>query len=86
MIVAPRGLAVGSYTGWVRLSAPGLDDIVIPVILVVSGLQIGTVSPPSLLFSSTIGGAAPASQVVTIANPASFTLSFHATGTFLQLR
>ena len=59
----PRSLAAGTYNGTVVFSAPGTNDLVLPVRVVVSPAPSGTVSffarPSSLEFSFVIEGQAP---------------------------
>jgi uncharacterized protein (TIGR03437 family) len=70
--VIPSGLAAGSYSGTVTVTATGPggavvanSPVVIPVTLNVTAGSL-TLSASDLNFEQTLGGAAPASQTVTI--------------------
>ena len=66
----PRSLAAGTYNGTVVFSAPGTNDLVLPVRVVVSPAPSGTVSffarPSSLEFAFVIDGQAPKPQFLAI--------------------
>ena len=70
------GLAAGTYTTNVRVTAPGANDLVIPVTYTIAPPVTVTVAPTALAFTSQIGsGTAPAAQSVTVTSstPTSFT-------------
>lgn len=90
--VNASGLAAGSYSGVVNIVIGGNQSSVVPVTLVVSGgtattTSVNTIStttstpsislsPASLSFSGTAGGAAPVAQTFNISNPAGGTLTW----------
>ena len=56
--VDPTGLQAGTYTGSITLATPGiLGSYSVPVTLVITGAPALTVSPSTLLFDGTAGGA-----------------------------
>lgn len=56
--VDPTGLQAGTYTGSITLATPGiLGSYTVPVTLVITGAPALTVSPSTLLFDGTAGGA-----------------------------
>src|SRR6185312_4677315 len=69
VLVQPNLLSPGTYTGKVRITATSGtvadSPIDVPVTLTVTGSNM-TVSPTSLSFSQTAGGAAPATQSLTV--------------------
>ncbi len=72
--VSPLSLPVGTYTAVlvVSSSTPGVASINVPITMTVTTSQIVTTSTSSLSFNFTGGGAAPASQFVSLGlNPAS---------------
>jgi hypothetical protein len=81
--VRPRiaGLAAGTYNGTVTISASGAQGSPkqVPVTLTVQPAAPAlSVTPASLSFSAVAGGAAPASQQLTIANTGTGTLQWTA--------
>lgn len=62
------GMVAGSYTGQISISAPNLAPVMIPVILTLEASQAArfTLSPASLTFTGTAGGANPAAQAVSL--------------------
>jgi uncharacterized protein (TIGR03437 family) len=79
--VSPAGLAAGTYTGTILITASGASNspLSVTVTLTVAGGQPAlAVTPGSLGFSYTYGGAVPAAQTVSIANSGSGTLSWTA--------
>jgi uncharacterized protein (TIGR03437 family) len=74
----PVGLAAGTYSGNITVSAIGAtNSVTLPVSLTVSGTSQLTVAPTSLTFTSPIGGPAPAAQTLTVSS-ASGALGFSA--------
>jgi uncharacterized protein (TIGR03437 family) len=74
--VSPSGMAAGMYTGAIAISASGASNspVNIPVTLVVTAAQATlAVSPKSLSFQYTVGGAAPAAQEISITGTANWT-------------
>ena len=83
----PSGLAAGTYTGSITISANNPDGFpvsdspfVIPVTLVVTSGTL-TVTPASLAFTQVVGGAAPATQTLSVGNSGTGTLNFTAVAT-----
>ena len=66
--VSPNGLAAGSYNGSITLAAPGSPGgpLAVPVALTVSANPYLTLSSGALSFSFQTGGAAPASQILSV--------------------
>ncbi|MFN0100660.1 MAG: BACON domain-containing protein [Bryobacteraceae bacterium] len=64
------GLAAGTYSGTVTLTAAGASNspLNIPVTLTVGPQQTLTVSPTTLTFSHQLGAAAPATQTVSLSS------------------
>ncbi|HKD13774.1 MAG TPA: hypothetical protein VKE71_04435 [Candidatus Angelobacter sp.] len=82
------GLAQGTYTGTITVSASGATDSPQPitVTLVVSPAKLG-VSPTSMTFSGFLGQPDPAAKPLTISNLGGGTINWSATttGSFLSL-
>jgi hypothetical protein len=82
--VNPTGLAAGTYTAAVTISASGAANTpqVIPVTLTLSAPPTSTpvisLSVPSLTFKGTSGGSNPAAQAFTISNTGTGTLTWTA--------
>ena len=80
--VNTAGLAAGAHTATVRVESPGVDGSprLIPVTLNLAPAAppVLSVTPASLSFSATVGGASPAAQNLAVANTGSGTLSFSA--------
>lgn len=75
------GLAAGTYSAIVTLSASGASTKTVPVALTVSAAAVSAtlgLSPSSLTFSGTVGGANPAGKPLTITNTGSSTLTWTA--------
>lgn len=73
------GLAAGTYNATVTLAAAGAITKTVPVTLTVTALTSGgtiALSPTSLTFSGTLGGANPASKTVSLTNPGGGTLTW----------
>jgi subtilisin family serine protease len=72
------GLAAGTYTGTITVSAAGATNsgISVPVTLVVDAAPTIAVNPGSMSFNATAGGANPASQVLDISNTGGGTLNW----------
>jgi hypothetical protein len=74
------GLSAGTHTATVRVESPGVDGSprLIPVTFTVDppAPPVLSVTPSSLSFSATIGGAQPAAQNLNIANTGGQTLNF----------
>ena len=76
-----RGLAPGTYTGTVTISAAGASGSpkTVAVTLTVNpATPVLSVAPTSLAFSATQGGANPAAQTVSVTNTGGGTLNFTA--------
>jgi hypothetical protein len=74
-------LTAGSYSGTVTMSATGASSVTVPVTFTVATAPVPPaigVSPTSLSFAATQGGANPATQTVTISNTGGGTLSWNA--------
>ncbi len=73
------GLAVGTYTGTVTISAPGASNspVNIPITLVISNTPIISVTPTSLIFISR-NGALPAPKTLSLSNGGGGTLNWNA--------
>ncbi len=79
------GLAVGSYSGSILITAPGYSNVTVPVTLTVNSSSGGggggstsgiTLSPSSLTFNVVAGGSvSPSSVQVTTPTPVAFTVS-----------
>jgi hypothetical protein len=83
--VNQAGLAAGTYSGFVTLTAPGAANVVIPVVFGVAAQPvIGPVTPGSLSFAYTTGGSLPAAQSVIVGNASNLTLSATPVGTWLS--
>jgi uncharacterized protein (TIGR03437 family) len=79
--VSIAGLSAGVYTGSVQIAASGASNtpLSLPVTLTVTqALPSLAVTPQALTFTYTAGGAAPASQSVSITNAGAGTLSWTA--------
>lgn len=79
----PAGLSPGTYTGTIQISATGANNSPVSIavtLTVVAATASLAVSPQSLAFQATSGGAAPAAQTVSIANGGGGTLSWTASG------
>jgi uncharacterized protein (TIGR03437 family) len=70
IMAIPSGLAPGSYSGAVTITALGASNspLTIPVALVVTSNLTLTVNPGSLAFNFQAGGPAPASQTLSVAS------------------
>ena len=66
VLVDIAGLAAGSYTGQVSVTASGGNPTVVPVTLELSGGSVLKVSPSSLTFSAEAGGDNPADQILLV--------------------
>jgi hypothetical protein len=66
------GLAAGTYTATVQIASSGASNspVTVPVTLTIgtSSSPVISLSPSSLSFNSTVGGANPAAQSVTVSN------------------
>ena len=80
MTADASGLAAGTYTGNVTVTAAGATGSpkTVPVTLTVAAPAL-SVSPSSLTFAAAVGGSAPAAQAVDVSNTGGGTLSFTAT-------
>jgi uncharacterized protein (TIGR03437 family) len=79
----PAGLSPGTYTGTIQVSATGANNSPVSIAVTLTVVQAPAslaVSPQSLTFQATSGGAAPAAQSVSIANGGGGTLSWTASG------
>jgi PKD repeat protein len=78
--VDTTGLAAGSYSATVTVTSTGTSGSPkqIPVTLTVAAAPALSVTPASLSFSATAGGASPASKTLSVANSGGGTLSFTA--------
>ena len=83
MTVSTAGLSAGTYSGLITMTAPNATNSTqyMPVTLTVTASTstpaIG-LSPSSLSFSGTVGGANPSAQPLTVANTGSGTLTWTA--------
>ncbi len=77
----PTGLAAGTYTGSVVVTAPAAPNspLTIPVTLTVSSSVTLVITPASLTFSQTVGGQAPPAQTLAVSVSGGAGLSFSAT-------
>lgn len=73
--VITTGLAPNTYTGTVTVAAPGAVSQVINVSFVVSNNATLSASPSSLNFAYTIGGTAPAVQVISVGGSSGLTFT-----------
>lgn len=78
--VDTAGLAAGSYSATVTVTSAGTTGSPkqIPVTLTVAAAPALSVTPASLSFSATSGGASPATKTLSVANTGGGTLSFTA--------
>jgi hypothetical protein len=82
--VNPTGLAAGTHTSMITVSAPGATNTpqVVPVTLTLTAPPaqptIG-LSPTSLAFSGTTGGSTPSSKTITVTNAGTGTLTWSVT-------
>jgi uncharacterized protein (TIGR03437 family) len=79
----PAGLSPGTYTGAIQISATGANNSPASIAVTLTVVQPAAslaVSPQSLAFQATAGGAAPAAQTVSISNGGGGTLSWTASG------
>jgi hypothetical protein len=86
--VNPSGLAAGTYTGNVTISAAGASNSPkIPVSLTVTAAQTNslTASPSSLSFSYQSGGTTPGSQTVNLSSTSALSYSASTTGGWLSV-
>lgn len=76
--VVATGLVVGTYAGNIRVTSAAAipNTIDIPVTLDVTAPPVLSVSPLTLNFTATEGGANPASQAISIANTGAGTLNW----------
>ncbi len=82
--VSPAGLAAGTYTGTIQITASGASNspLSVTVTLTVAGGQPAlAVTPGSLGFSYNYGDAVPVAQTVSIANSGGGSLSWTASDT-----
>ena len=82
MAVNTAGLAAGTYTATVRVESAGVNGSpkLVPVTLSLAPAAAAalSVTPSSLAFTATAGGANPAAQTLSVANTGTGTLSFTA--------
>ncbi len=86
--VNPSGLAAGTYTGSVTITAAGASNSPkIPVTLTVTAAQTNNLSasPSSLSFSYQSGGATPAAQTVSLSSTSALSYSASAIGGWLSV-
>jgi hypothetical protein len=78
--VRTAGLAAGTYTGTVTITSTGAGNspVRVPVTLTVAAKPTLAVTPTSLSFSATAGGASPAAKTLSVANGGGGTLAFTA--------
>jgi PKD repeat protein/glucose/arabinose dehydrogenase len=80
--VNTAGLTAGTHTATVRVESPGVDGSprLIPVTLTLAPAAppVLSVTPASLSFAATVGGAGPPAQNLSVANTGAGTLSFSA--------
>jgi uncharacterized protein (TIGR03437 family) len=83
----PAGLAAGSYTGGVQITAVGAagSPASIAVTLAVQAPPTLVIAPASLTFSYATGGAVPAAQTVSITNTGGGTLAWTASSSVYWL-
>jgi uncharacterized protein (TIGR03437 family) len=83
--VAPAGMSAGTYTGNVQITATGASNTPLTVAVTLTVTAVGpagpvlSVSPSTLAFSYTVGGATPAAQTIAIANTGAGSLAWTAT-------
>jgi hypothetical protein len=81
--VDTSGLAAGTYTATITIDGGGVSGSprTVPVTLTVNppAPPVLAITPSSLTFAATVGGAAPPAQGVTVSNTGGGTLSFTAT-------
>ena len=84
----PNGLAIGSYTGTITITAttPNVADSpqTIPVTLNITPTATLTASSTSLSFAQASNGGAPASQILTVSTSAGAPITFAANVTLFQ--
>jgi len=76
--VAHASLVAGSYSATVRIKGPDPDETPVPVVLTVAAAPTNPLiglSPTTLQFSGTAGGANPPSQAVQVSNSGTGTLT-----------
>jgi uncharacterized protein (TIGR03437 family) len=79
VLVSPTGLGAGTYTGSVQIAAAGASnspELVGVTLTVAPATASLAVSPQTLSFNYTVGGAVPAAQGVSITNGGGGTLSW----------
>jgi len=79
--VTTGSLTAGSYSGTVNMNATGASSVTVPVTFTVAIAPVPPaigVSPTSLSFTATQGGANPATQTLSISNTGGGTLSWTA--------
>ena len=78
---SPAGLAAGTYTGTIQITSTGATNSPFSVgvtLTVAAAAPALAVTPQSLAFNYTVGGAAPAAQNISIANTGAGTLGWTA--------
>ena len=81
LTVTIGALAAGSHSATVTLNATGADSVTVPVTFTVATVPVPPaigVSPTSLSFTATRGGADPATQTLSISNTGGGTLNWTA--------
>lgn len=66
--VSPGALPAGTYSGQLSILVNGIQVVAVPISLTVSSAPLISFNPTSLTFTYQVGGANPASQLVTTAS------------------
>lgn len=83
----PTGLAAGTYSGTVQITAAGVSTVTVPITLTVAPAAASlVVAPQALSFNYIVSGALPAAQNVAITNAGGGTLSWSASSAAAWLR